>query len=608
MTDATHRTIRLLDDATIDRIAAGEVIERPASVVKELVENALDAGARSLRLEIEDGGLALIGVEDDGEGIPAADLPLAFARHATSKIASAADIAGVGSFGFRGEALASIASVSRCRMISRTAAEEVGGLIEIEGGEIVRKEPAPRNRGTTVEVRDLFYNTPARRKYLGTGPTERRAVLQTVTAMALAHPEVRWRLVADGETALDLLPADSLPQRARDLLGPTVARHLERFELADGGLSVGGLASRPTWTRGNRTQQFLYVNRRPVRSVTLSQAIASAYREVLPQGRHPVVILFLQVPDGEVDVNVHPAKSEVRLLLERRIFGLVRRALLDGLGLAGTAPAGAGDAGAERGADPAAAALAGLARAEREFLERHFGPGAAGPGAGPGGGGQASLFGSGADVAEAPGVDKPPPEPTGAEADPVHAAPFWQLHRTYILTQIRGGLVVIDQHASHERILFDEARRALEGTAGAPAQQLLFPAHLELSPPQTHAFQQHREDLERLGFLIQPFGGQSVLVQGIPPSLKHWQEGRMLLDLLDDLTATGQGRQEAREALLASYACHGAIRAGELLTVPEMRNLVDRLFATELPRSCPHGRPTLIHFTMEDLEKRFGRR
>ena len=661
MSTARPSPIRVLDNATIDRIAAGEVIERPASVVKELVENALDAGARNLRIQIREGGLASISVEDDGHGIPQHDLPLACERHATSKIGSAADITRVGTYGFRGEALASIAAVRRLAILSRAEDEEVGGQLALVGGEIERREPAPRNRGTTVTVSDLFFNTPARRKYMGTPAAEQRAIVGIVTTTALACPETRWRLIADGVTLLDLAPVDSLPSRARDVLGPAVMEHMARFEKDEGGLAVAGLASRPTWTRGNRSQQWLFVNRRPIRSAALAQAIAQAYRDVIPAGRHPVALVFLQIPAGEVDVNVHPAKSEVRLLLERSVFALIVGGLRDGLNLRRAGPfemAGvAGEAG-EPGAgatplagDPLAAGrgpaghvggdrldrrdelLAGLAEAEHDYLQRHFGgggatgegtlfPGArAGTGGGAGGGDRAggsrgvaevegtALGVQGRQVATGSAGPGPALETSAAGEEPaLRSAPFWQLHRTYICAQTRGGLVLIDQHNSHERILYNEAQRALAAGAGVPTQQLLFPVHLELSPDQVQAFQTCAAQLERLGFLIQPFGGQSVLVQGIPSSLKNWAAGQLLLDILDDVAETGVGRNAGQDAVLASFACHGAIRAGEILTVPEMQNLVDRLFATDLPLSCPHGRPTLIQFSLEELEKRFGRR
>ncbi|HOX26373.1 MAG TPA: DNA mismatch repair endonuclease MutL [Candidatus Krumholzibacteria bacterium] len=603
--------IRVLDDATIDRIAAGEVVERPASIVKELCENALDAGATSISVNVLEGGLTRIVVEDDGHGIPFRELPLAFERHATSKIASAADIRRVGSFGFRGEALAAIASVSRTRMVTRCSSEPVGGLIELDGSAIQRREPAPRNRGTTVTVEDLFYNTPARRKFMKTAQAEKRSIVRTVTVLSLAHWDVRWQLREGDQVLLDLMPAGSLPVRVRDVFGAALAEHLTRFEKESGGFSVAGLASRPTWTRGNREQQFLFVNRRPVESASLSQAIAQAYREAVPPGKHPVVVAFLQLPAGEVDVNVHPAKTEVRLLLERQVFGLLKSALQEGLDLRHAeslrpTTESALDAGAPV---PGFAGQQGgrLAEAEADFLRRHFQRG------GSAGyehrgvpAGQNELF----DVAATRPAEAPAALASPAGEDPtLYSAPFWQLHRTYIVTQIRGGLVIIDQHNSHERILYNQARQALAaGGRTLPTQQLLFPAHLDLSPNQLQAFQQHRARLETLGFLVQPFGGQSVLVQGIPASLKNWNDGRLLLDVLDDLGREDDPENEQQTDLLASFACHGAVRAGEPLTVPEMQNLVDQLFATDQPLACPHGRPTLINFTLAELEKRFGRR
>lgn len=605
--------IRVLDNATIDRIAAGEVIERPASIVKEMVENALDAGARKITITMVEGGLTSLAIDDDGHGIAFDQLPLAFERHATSKIATAADIMQVGSFGFRGEALASIASVSRVKCVSRTADDATGGLIEIEGGEITRREPAPRNQGTTITISDLFYNTPARRKFMKSAQAEKRAIMKLMTQLALAHQDIRWLVKADGDVAMDLRPASSLTDRARDLLGASVMEHMTRFEAEKGGFSIGGLASRPTWTRGNREQQFIFINRRPVENRALSQAIVQAYREVVPAGKFPVVIAFLQVPGGEVDVNVHPAKTQVRLLLEREIFGMLKNALQDGLSLksaVGMRPFSDRDIDRENSASPAQ-----LAQAEGDFLRSHFQRGASAGYEHKGvPRGQGELFGASAMRPSAVGENDGPLAPSAHAMTPgdapLHSAPFWQLHRTYIVTQIRGGLVLIDQHNSHERILYNEAKIALEkgGTVGSvPTQQLLFPAHLELSPGQVQAWQTHADQLSTMGFTIEPFGGQSILVQGIPASLKNWNEGRLLLDILDDLAWDDKPSQENQVDLLASYACHAAVRAGEPLTLPEMQNLVDQLFATDTPLSCPHGRPTLIQFSLDELEKRFGR-
>ncbi len=610
--------IRVLDNATIDRIAAGEVIERPASIVKELCENSLDAGATTIAVSMSEGGLVRLAIEDNGHGIPFRELPLACERHATSKIASAADIMRVGSFGFRGEALASIASVSRLKIVSRCEAEPVGGLIELDGGAMVRREPAPRNRGTTVTVADLFYNTPARRKFMKTAQAESRAVVRMVTVLALAHWQVRWTLREDDRVLVDLMPTTSLPGRVRDLLGGAVSDHLARFEKEAGGFAVAGLASRPTWSRGNREQQFIYVNRRPVESPALSHAIGQAYREALPPGKHPVVVVFLQLPAGEVDVNVHPAKTEVRLLLERQVYGLLKSAIEEGLSLRDAAhlrpttePSlpDAPDVGPLPGFDGrrwgGQAPGGDAADALRSHFQRGGSAGYEHRGVPAG---QGELFGAAAMRADDPQAAAGAP-PLLDEVAAHHPAPFWQLHRTYIVTQIRGGLVIIDQHNSHERILYNQARRAIGGEGRSlPTQQLLFPAHLDLSPLKLQAFQQHRQELETLGFLVQPFGGQSILVQGIPSSLKNWQEGRLLLDMLDDLGREHTPRDEQHADLLASFACHGAVRAGEPLTLPEMQSLVDQLFATDQPLSCPHGRPTLIQFTLEELERRFGRR
>jgi DNA mismatch repair protein MutL len=588
----SRKQIRILDTVSIDRIAAGEVIERPASVVKELIENSLDAGASKIHVTIVEGGTTSISVEDDGHGIPFRELPLVFERHATSKIVSAADIVQVESFGFRGEAMASIASVSRCTVTSRSQDEDIGGMMRVCGGATERREPASRNRGTTILVEDLFFNTPARRKYLKTSAAEKKAITNVVTSIAMAYPEIRFQLTADTAPVLDLLAADSLPARVKDLLGGPASEHLSRFEAEEGGIAVGGLASRPTWTRPNRIQQFIFINRRPVKSPLLSQAIATAYKEVIPPGRHPVVILFLQIPFGEVDINVHPAKTEVRLMLERTVFSLINSALRDGLNLRELTPL-------TDITRPDSPSLDSINEAQNDYLKRHFTSKYSAPDSNSA---QPGLFDSNPDSSVAPSQ-------ASSEVSQLRSAPFWQLHRTYICTQIKGALVIIDQHNSHERILYNEAQASIEeGSFAIPIQQLLFPVHLELSPAQVQTFQSNQTQLQALGFVAEAFGGQSIIVQGIPSSVKNWSEGQLLLDILDDLSETDQSSNADSNDLLASFACHGAIRAGQLLTIPEMQNLVDKLFATDIPLSCPHGRPTLIQFTIEDLEKRFGRR
>jgi DNA mismatch repair protein MutL len=608
-----RRPIRLLDPGCVERIAAGEVIERPASVVKELVENSLDAGARRIVIRLKRGGLEEISVEDDGFGIPSRELPLAIERHATSKIAGSGDLAAVQSFGFRGEALASIAAVSRLSLRSRWADEDVGARIDVAGGRLERKEPYPRHPGTSVSVRDLFFNVPARREFLRAESAEKRAVHQVVTAVALAHPRVGFRLESDRSATMDLPPALDLETRVHNVLGGSVGELLRRFEGTANGLRVEGLASLPNHTRGNRTGQYVFVNRRPVQDRGISAALSSAYRDVLPPGRFPVVVLFVEAPPSRVDANVHPAKAEVRFRDERALFSLVRHAIQEHLRLRHEAPEPGDAAGAMAEAEgPEERALRQLRETTHDVLQR-------GPTEGYDTGPRWSrrkdaptLF----DELEL-GEKRAGFRPQGAPVDPGVAAAlsaaaegaalFWQLHNTFILTQIRGALVIVDQHNSHERILYNQAKKALDGRS-VPVQQLLFPTTLDLGSVELVTYEVHRGDLERVGFLTEPFGGNTIIVRGIPSGLRNWNDGALLRDVLADLADAGRSGADPREAVLASMSCHGAIRAGERLTLPEMQGLMDQLFATELPYSCPHGRPTLIRIGLPELERRFGRR
>lgn len=619
-----RRPIRLLDPGCVERIAAGEVLERPASAVKELIENSIDAGASRIAVRLTRGGLEEIVVEDDGQGIPARELPLAVERHATSKIAGAGDLMSVQSFGFRGEALASIASVSRFSLRSRSVHEEIGGRIDLAGGRLEKREPMVRHAGTTIIARDLFYNIPARREFLRSDVAERRAVTQVVTALALAHPQVGFRVEADDTVVFDLPAALDLETRVHGIFGSSVAERLRRFEGEAAGMRAEGVTSLPTYTRGNRTGHYLFVNRRSVFDKGLVHAITAAYRDVLAPGRFSLTVLFLEVPPSRVDVNVHPTKAEVRLRDDASAHELVRNAVRSVLDLqhepaesrvvpaSGKPP----DGGVERLSpedrrraeieqlveNAAWGPSEGYVRGQR-WSQRHESP---------------TLFGP-----EHVGEDAPGFRPSGAPVDPGIAALgaalvpgaaaaaesglFWQLHNTFILTQIRGALVIVDQHNSHERILYDQGKRAL-ADQNVPIQQLLFPTTLELAPDELAVFEVHRGDLERVGFLTEPFGGNTVLVRGIPSGVRNWNDGALLRDLLGDLADAGRGATDPREAILASMSCHGAIRAGERLSLPEMQSLMDRLFATELPYSCPHGRPTLVRIGLPELERRFGRR
>lgn len=600
-----RRPIRLLDPGCVERIAAGEVIERPASAVKELVENSLDARATRVRVSLQRGGYEEIVVEDDGHGIPAREIPLALERHATSKIAGSGDLSSVASYGFRGEALASMAAVSRFTLKSRWKDEEVGGRIDLVGGRVERKEPCSRLHGTTIEIRDLFFNVPARKEFAKSDSSEKRAVTQVLQSLALAHPEVSFVLESDGSRTLDLAPAKDLQTRALSIFGSSVTEHLRRFDGESGPLRVMGLTSRPTYTRGNRTGQFFFVNRRPIHDKTLAHALSSAYRDVIPSGRFSMTLCFVEIPPSRIDVNVHPTKSEIRMRDEGTLHTLLRHSIRESLQLRHEEPEGSPSTA---DGTPESQRLASVERAALDsLLSGHSEGYATGP--------QwsrrkekPSLFDEN-QLGEGGGSFKPTGVPLDAGL-PLQSGDtplFWQLHATFILTQIRGALVIVDQHNSHERILYHQAKQNITGSA-PPTQQLLFPATLELSADELSVYDVHRGDLEKVGFLTEPFGGQTILVRGIPADLRNWNDGSLLRDLLADLADAGKTGSDPREAILASYACHGAIRAGETLTLAEMQSLMDRLFSTDLPYSCPHGRPTLIRLGLPELERRFGRR
>jgi DNA mismatch repair protein MutL len=600
-----RRPIRLLDPGCVERIAAGEVIERPASVVKELVENCLDAGATSIVVRLQKGGLESIHVEDDGHGIPSREMPLAVEPHATSKIAGSGDLGSIHSFGFRGEALASIAAVSRLSLRSRFDGEAVGTRLDMVGGRLELHEPDARHRGTSVLVRDLFFNVPARREFMKSASSEKRAVSTAMTALALAHPAVAFRLEADDALSLDLPAAADLQTRAHRLFGAAVYEKLRRFEGEANGIRVEGVASLPTYTRGNRTGQFFFVNRRSVFDKGIAHAISAAYREVIPAGRFPLVLLFVDLPTSRVDVNVHPTKAEVRFRDSSALHEVLRHALQDALSLRHESPEESVGPPAKEGSPEAAA----LGRVEA-ILD---GQGLRGPTEGYRTGPRWSRSHESPTLFESEeGYSSPPPAPEGeVPFDPrvltgSHEL-FWQLHNTFILTQVRGALVIVDQHNSHERILYNQGKQALAGSA-APVQHLLFPTTMDLSPAELDVYEVHRGDLEKVGFVTEPFGGQTILVRGIPSGLRNWNDGALLRDVLADLGDRGSSSRDPRESILASMSCHGAIRAGEKLTLPEMQALMDQLFATELPYSCPHGRPTLIRIGLPELERRFGRR
>jgi len=584
--------IRRLPPETASRIAAGEVIERPLSALKELVENALDAGARSIEVRVERALDALFTVADDGAGIAAEELELALERHATSKLASVEELDHLDTLGFRGEAMPSIAAVSRMRLVSRPAASEAAAFVRVDGGEVVERGLVARAPGTTVEVRDLFHNTPARRKFLNSPTGELRAALRMVESYALARPATGWRFVVDGRERFAWGPAGSHRERAAQVWGASHAEQLLEASLQRGGYAVSALLGLPEHARATREGQVLLVNGRWVQSPALSQALRHAYGNLLPSGRFPAAVVWLTVPPDRLDVNVHPTKREVRFADEDTVFSLVAATCAQPLA----------------SIHPPFAVVGGASEtgAVSRFVDRVR----EGPASGqmplllPVAGGEPrpelpAAFAA-PPAAEAPAVV---PEPTGA----VREGEIWQLHRTYILAPVRDGLVIVDQHAAHERILFEEALERLRG-ARASSQGLLFPALVDLARSRFDLLLEVAEHLKQLGWDLAALSPPTIVIRGVPGALHVEQPGALLQQVLDGIAERGPTAQDQMmERVAASHACHTAIRAGDVLSVEAMRTLIDRLFRTSRPHGDPHGRPTFVRLELSDLHRRFGR-
>lgn len=578
-------TIRPLPPETASRIAAGEVIERPLSALKEILENALDAGARRIEVRVERALDHAFAVADDGCGIAPGELELALERHATSKIGTLEDLEHLSSLGFRGEALPSIAAVSRLRITSRDGGSDTASFVAVEGGRIAASGQAPRAPGTTVEVKDLFFNTPARRKFLHSPTGELRAALRLIESLGLAFPEVSFRLVVDGRQRFDWPAAPAGTPGARErALAIWGARHTEqRIEVAAerDGVTLYALLGLPEHARTTREGQVVFVNRRWIVSPIVGQALRQAYGNLLPGGRFPAAAVWLSVPPERLDVNVHPTKREVRFADEDTLFSLVAGSCAQQLAhLHPPFTVVYGHAPEPRWADRVAERPA--AQTFMRLEPRNDTPEPASP------------------ALEAPGPPAPPP--------PLAEPELWQLHRTYILAPVRGGLVIVDQHAAHERILYEEARARLEGARGQ-SQQLLFPALVDLTHDRFELLLELGPWLQQLGWDLSPLGPPTVVVQGVPAGLRTERPGQLLHDVLDGV-AEDTGRtagEDIAERLARSFACHAATRAGDPLTPEEMRSLVDRLFATSRPHGDPHGRPTFVRLDLEELHRRFGR-
>ena len=590
--------IRLLPDALINQIAAGEVVERPSSVVKELVENSLDAGARRIDIDLEEGGIRLIRIRDDGSGMAPADLGLAVARHATSKIASLDDLEQVATLGFRGEALPSIASVSRFAISSRTAQESHGSRLEIDGGKAGRIMPQAHAVGTTIEVRDLFYNVPARRKFLRAERTELGHVEEWLRSLALARPEVELRVSHNGKPGKQYRPGPSDAQahgRVAEALGEEFVNHCLRIDHAAAGLSLKGWVGLPTASRSSADQQYFYVNGRAVKDRIVAHAVRQAYADVLFHGRHPAFVLFLELDARRVDVNVHPAKHEVRFRDGRLVHEFVFRTLHEAL--AGTR---AGAAALPAAAPAQAAALgysawmgdrqSAMSLPVRDTLA-----------------GYAALYGDPQAQAHSATASPRLPEADDAQAPPLGFA-LAQLHGIFILAENAQGLVLVDMHAAHERITYERLKDAQDGS-GIRSQPLLVPVALAVAEREADVAEQHADALAALGFELRRTGPQALSVRAVPALLADLEPRALVLDLLNDLREHGDSRvlEQARNELLSTLACHTSVRANRRLGMAEMNALLRDMEATERSGQCNHGRPTWVQLSTSELDKLFLR-
>jgi DNA mismatch repair protein MutL len=584
--------VRVLPDGIVNQIAAGEVVERPASVLKELVDNALDAGAKSIEVTLEGAGRERISVADDGHGMDRDDALAALERHATSKIERIEDLGRIASLGFRGEALPSIAAVSH--MILETS--PVGGegtLVRVEGGRVADVDRIARAPGTTVHVRRLFYNTPARKRFLKSHATEQAHLVQRLAEHALGRIDVGWSATHGPRSILSLAPARELRERLAALFDAAYAdTFLDVPRLEANGVAVEGLAQRPVGARASRRRQFVFVNGRPVDAAEVLRAALGGYRSTLPAGARPDVFLRIEIDPRAVDVNVHPAKREVRFRDPAAVAAVVEEAVRAALGAGPVAipPYVARGPGAGLGLRRAGRAPARVA----EPLP----PTAPGPD-------QLALF-----VSRARSGDREPAI-DAAVADLDRAAVeagLWQLHDRFILAQTGRGLAVIDQHSAHERVLYEEIIGDLRRGQRA-AQRLLFPLVLHLTPLQRSTLESYDGMIGRLGFEIEPFGGDAVAVSAVPAFRHAFDPEEALAGLLDDLAEPGRGSADMNqhERVARTFACKAAIKAGSPLAREEMAELIDRLFATRLPYDDVHGRPAVLQIGLDELDRHFGR-
>ena len=615
--------IHKLSQSLINKIAAGEVIERPASVVKELMENAVDAGATRIDVSVTAGGSEMIRIVDNGHGIDSDELPLAVASHATSKLSTVDDLFNVGTLGFRGEALASIAEISRLAIRSRTASAPGGAEIEVVGGDVSEVAPCGCPPGTTIEVRNLFYNTPVRRKFLRKPQTELGHISEAFTRIALPAPSIHFTLRHNDRLVFDLPAVTNWPERIGKILGKQIAEALIPVESADGDVRIAGYAAHPGQSRSNNRMQYLFLNGRHIRDRSLQHALGEAYRGMLMTGRFPIAILALEMPVDLVDVNVHPTKLEVRFQDSGRIYSQLLSTLRTKFLSSDlttrvetpddTDPSGAHDAQeADRIRQQVVDWAKGEVEAWRPASERRESPVSVPPFRPAPSPAPLSLNRLDRSWVESIDSDLPadasPSQTNSASLGGYRIAKALQIHNRYLVSESRDGVMIIDQHALHERILYEQLRRRID-EGPVESQSLLVPEPVDLPPAEAAAAMEHQELLARLGLRIEPFGGDTLLVSSYPAMLSSVSVPEVLRGLLEPLMSGGKepDSRDMLDELLNTIACKAAVKAGDRLTPEEIDSLLDQRHLVDDPHHCPHGRPTALVFSRAELDKKFKR-
>jgi DNA mismatch repair protein MutL len=602
--------IHILPEELASKIAAGEVIQRPASVVKEAVENSIDAGARNIVVTIKDSGKSFIQIADDGSGMSASDLEIVFERHSTSKIRTYDDLERIRTLGFRGEALASIAAVAQVDIASRTPDADVGIRLKVDGGNKQKPEPIGMEPGTTLTVKNLFFNTPARRNFLKTNATEFKHILDTVQRAALSYPDIAFTFRSDDDIVISAGESD-LYTRIRELFGEELSEGLMECNQETDYLSVYGFFAKPEYSRRTRNDQFLFLNRRYIINRSINHAVFRSYEHLLIKGSYPFYVLFIDIDPSRIDVNIHPSKLEAKFDDERSVYGIVtsvvRKILAEHDLIPSLTMSDTGESDIrtreERGGHGAPLQMLRVNPKTGEIIE------------------ELSRNAHGTDNVnlfqrESFRVPQRKPdeqterfsagEETAQPGSTTESGLIYQLHNRYILAQIRSGLMIIDQHVAHERILYERALKRIASQNPA-SQQLLFPETMELNHADVELVKEIQPLLHTLGFDLKIFSKNTIVIEGIPADVRPGCEHNILRNVIDEYRANMNAQIDVRDNLAKSFACKTAIKSGDPLTEEEMRTLIDQLFETEMPYVCPHGRPVVIKLGIDELDKKFGR-